>query len=108
MGGGIPDVVCPLTPLSATSTHLPLNVANKRLTDWLNPLHATFTQNTGYPPSSQKLFSLLPSPWIEAQPRFRSGDPDPVGTFRRLRASTNPCAIIAFAASPSAKKASQE
>ena len=53
----------PLTPFNATSTGLPVNVANKRLTDSLNPLDATFTQNTGYPPSSRNGCPQKASPY---------------------------------------------
>src|SRR6266851_4510517 len=39
--------VMPLSPLSATLTHLPASVANKRLTAALSPLAATLTKNRG-------------------------------------------------------------
>src|SRR6266849_8574854 len=39
--------VMPLSPLSATLTHLPASVANKRLTTGLSPLAATLTKNRG-------------------------------------------------------------
>ena len=41
------DLPVPLSPLAATFIDLPVSVANKRLTVWLNPLNATFTKNTG-------------------------------------------------------------
>ena len=37
-----------VNPLAATLMHLPASVANKRLTEWLSPLDATLTKNTGY------------------------------------------------------------
>jgi len=37
-----------LSPLAATFMDLPASVANKRLTDWLNPLDATLTKNRGW------------------------------------------------------------
>jgi len=36
-----------LTPLDATLMDHPASVTNKRLTDWLTPLDATFTKNRG-------------------------------------------------------------
>src|SRR5713226_7195393 len=37
-----------VNPLAATLMHLPASVANKRITEWLSPLDATLTKNTGY------------------------------------------------------------
>src|SRR5258708_7747534 len=37
-----------VNPLTATLMQLPASVANKRLAEWLSPLAATLTKNTGY------------------------------------------------------------
>jgi hypothetical protein len=42
-----PYLLAPLNPLDATLMDLPVTIANKRLTVWLNPLDATFTKNAG-------------------------------------------------------------
>jgi hypothetical protein len=41
-----------LNPFSCNIYGLPASVANKRLTAWLSPLHATLTKNTGGTPNS--------------------------------------------------------
>src|SRR5258708_35133346 len=43
----LPSFRFSLSSLAATLMHLPASVANKRLTDQLNPLNATLTKNTG-------------------------------------------------------------
>src|SRR5713226_5224640 len=48
----LPADHCPLStialsPLAATLMEPPVSVANKRLTEWLNPLDATLTKNRG-------------------------------------------------------------
>jgi hypothetical protein len=45
LSGSHPAVA--LSPLAATFTNLPVNIANKRLTSWLKPLDATLTKNRG-------------------------------------------------------------
>jgi hypothetical protein len=61
-----------LTHLGATPMDLPLNVANKGLTVWLNPLDATFTKNRGWAPF---LVSNVPVLQERARP---SRDENPV------------------------------
>src|SRR5258706_9141720 len=48
----------PISPLPATLMNLPTNVANKRLTRYLNPLDATLTKNRGW---GALLYSRAPS-----------------------------------------------
>src|SRR5437660_12589288 len=46
--GGLLSIAHLVSPLTATLTYPPVDVANKRLTRPLNPLDATFTKNRGW------------------------------------------------------------